>query len=158
MTTRAQMNERYRILFGIAEREHPIPCRGVSYRTLSTPAGHPLGLKDSRWFKTVEHGLVAMRRGDKNVPREYRIPHAWISEAGRRSHVPNSWDGPDQPLDTLARTFRRSLWSDSEMRVEVWVEAASMMGVVRPVTNELDVTLRPGYAECRYAPKTTGRE
>ena len=54
------MIERYRILHGIVEREHPIPCRGVSYRTLSTPAGHPLGVKDPQWFKTVERALVAM--------------------------------------------------------------------------------------------------
>jgi hypothetical protein len=143
VTTREQMDYRYRVLYHIVSREHPVPCRGVAYRTLSTPEGHPLGVKTDQWFKTVERALVAMRRGDRNVPTDCVIPHQWISESGRQPAVPATWDSAEDPLRELAESFRRSLWTDSDVHVEVWCEAASMMDVIGEVTDELDVTLRP---------------
>jgi hypothetical protein len=39
--------------------------------------------------------------------------------------------------------FRRSLWTGDDPYVEIWSEAATMIGVLSGVTNSLDVYLRP---------------
>jgi hypothetical protein len=71
------------------------------------------------------------------------LPHAWISEPGRRTVVPNTWANIGELLSAYAPGFRRELWHDTDAYVEIWCEANSMVGVIEPVTRELDVYLRP---------------
>ena len=137
--------ERYDILHSIVEAERPIMCRGVYYRTLGVAASdeNVLGVKGSnravkgdKWCSTVERDLTKMRRSG-------RIPHHWIIESGRQSLRSGTWASAGQLIATYAPGFRRELWGDVDEYVEIWAEADSMTGVLRPVTYELDVELRP---------------
>ena len=76
------------------------------------------------------------------------IPHHWIVEAGRQPMVPNTWESVGDLIGSYAPDFRLSLWADSDVYVEMWSEAATMIGVLWPVCDELDVYLRPTEGAC----------
>jgi hypothetical protein len=158
MTTQDQMSERYRIFYAIIEREHPVSIQGVYYRLLSVEATqrNVLGNGGLRAVKGIKLANMAsrtttdMRRGDmkRAENRIYQIPHEWIVEAGRQALVPGTWSSVGDLLGVVEETFRRSLWDDSDVYVEIWSEAATMIGVLGPVCDELDVYLRPTEGEC----------
>jgi hypothetical protein len=78
-----------------------------------------------------------------STPNLADLPEPWITEAGRRTVVPDTWADMHEPLEAPSRTFRRGLWADADAYVEIWSEANTMVGVIAPVTIELDVYLRP---------------
>jgi hypothetical protein len=51
-------------------------------------------------------------------------------------------------LDDLASHYRKSLWADADVQVQIWIEKDALAGVVSPVTDKYDVPLRParGYS------------
>jgi hypothetical protein len=143
------MAERYEIFYEITEREQPVSVQGVYYRLLSAEATQPnvLGnetlraVKGTKLANLASRTLTAMRRTEM-------IPHDWIVEAGRQTLRPGTLSSVDYVLSGLAETFRRSLWDESEVHVEIWSEAATMIGVLWPVCDELDVYLRPTEGQC----------
>jgi hypothetical protein len=132
--TNAEVAQRKDALYAICKAEQPISVRGVYYRTLGI--GLKFATKGQPWYATVSRTLTDMRRDNE-------LPHAWIPEPGRITSKPNTWDSVGQPLAVIASGFRRTLWAESDAYVEIWSEANTMMGVLEPVTNELDVYLRP---------------
>ena len=54
---------------------------------------------------------------------------------------PDTYSTIEEALEASARYYRRSLWVDSEDRVEVWCEKDALAGVLYPVTSEYDVPL-----------------
>jgi hypothetical protein len=76
------------------------------------------------------------------------IPHEWIVEAKRQTMEPGTWSSVHEMLSAHATAFRRSLWDESDVHVEIWSEAATMIGVLWPVCDELDVYLRPTEGSC----------
>jgi hypothetical protein len=158
MTTQVQMTERYQTFHGISKREQPISIQGVYYRIMGVTASQPNVLgnssfraeKGTKLANMVSRTVTAMRRGDMKNPadRQYAIPHDWIVEAGRQTLIPDTWEGVGDLIRYYAPTFRRTLWADSDVYVEIWSEAATMIGVLWPVCNELDVYLRPTEGTC----------
>jgi hypothetical protein len=117
--TRAQMQERYEILYKITEAEQPISSRGVCYRTLGITAspgvlGNPgtTAIKGDNWDALVSLALIYMRRTGM-------LPHEWIVEPGRKTRRPNTWTSAGELMSAFAPGFRRSLWTDLDHYVEV---------------------------------------
>jgi hypothetical protein len=63
------------------------------------------------------------------------------------------------PLQETARLYRKSLWADTDLEVEVWLEKAALAGVIYPVTAEFDVPLMPtgGYTSETFAHSAVAR-
>lgn len=145
--TQLQMRHRYDVLYAICETEQPVSCRGVYYRTLGTHL--PFARKDTAWAHAVSNALTTMRRegwvplGGKTGGKRIFLPHPWITEPGRNTLRPNTWGSIGPLLKGAARQYRRKLWTDDNPYVEIWSEAATMIGVLSGVTGELDVYLRP---------------
>ncbi len=131
-STRAQMLSRRRALYEIVADAQPTGVRFTYYRAVA------LGVvpKTEAGYRQVQRALMDMREaGD--------IPYEWIVDATRWVHRATTYDGVEDALRELGASYRRALWSSSNVLVEVWCESKSAAGVLYPVTSEWDVPLYP---------------
>lgn len=58
----------------------------------------------------------------------------------------------EQALDYWAQSYRRELWQDKDVRVQVYVEKLALAGIMRPITDEYHVQLFPmrGFNSLSY--------
>ena len=50
-----------------------------------------------------------------------------------------TWSGPQAALEYTAQAYRRQLWANQDVYVEVWSEKDTVRGTIYPVTNKFDV-------------------
>jgi hypothetical protein len=90
--------------------------------------------KSEKGYSVVQRQALKMRRsGD--------LPYGWITDGSRIRYKPKSYAGGQAALENTARSYRRDMWIDQQVHVEVWSEKDAIRGVVWPVTNEYDVSL-----------------
>src|SRR5215472_12593715 len=70
------------------------------------------------------------------------IPHDWIIDELREAEVVSVWDDVAGYMDTVKRSYRRNNWQDQPNYSELWSEKATVLGSMRPITEELGVMLR----------------
>ncbi len=80
------------------------------------------------------------------------LPYDWLEDGSRSVYRPTTFNSPADALRAAAEGYRKSLWTDTDCAVQVWVEKDALTGVIYPVTDELDVPLRParGYASLSF--------
>lgn len=135
--TKAELAEIEAAIYAVAEDEQPVSTRGVFYRVES----RGLVPKDDKGYGVVQRQVVKMRRrGD--------LPYHWIADGTRIQLKPKTWSNAHRALTTTAAAYRRALWDDQAVHVEVWTEKDAIRSVVYPVTSEFDVPLMVarGYA------------
>ncbi|WP_197502571.1 hypothetical protein [Mycobacterium scrofulaceum] len=117
-------------IYEVAARERPVTVRGVFYRVMS------LGLvpKTEQGYRRVQNRVLRMRRA-------HDLPYGWISDGTRYSLKPDTFDGLHDCLTQTAQAYRRALWSDQGVHVEIWSEKDAISGVIYSVTAEFDVPL-----------------
>lgn len=128
--TREQVTELESAIYEVTRAEQPCTIRGVFYRVMS----QGLVPKTEAGYRQVQSRVLLMRRGD-------RLPYGWISDGTRWSSKPESWSGMDAALRETAAFYRRALWNDQEVHVEIWSEKDAIRSVIYPVTAEFDVPL-----------------
>ena len=66
---------------------------------------------------------------------------------------PPTYSGLAQMLDEQSKLYRRALWSNQAVDVEVWLEKDALLGVLYPVTSKWDVPLMVtrGYSSLSFA-------
>lgn len=69
------------------------------------------------------------------------VPFSWISDNTRYTIRPTTWSSWEAALENTARTYRRALWDEADVYVEIWCESDSIAGVIDDVTAEYDVPL-----------------
>lgn len=128
--TQAELDEIDAAIYAFAEAESPVTVRGLFYRVMS------LGLvpKSELGYGVVQRQALKMRRAGT-------LPYEWITDGSRLRLKPRSWSSVAAALDNTARMYRRDLWIDQRVHVEVWCEKDAIRGVVYPVTAEYDVPL-----------------
>jgi hypothetical protein len=82
----------------------------------------------------VQRQALKMRRAGE-------LPYHWITDGSRLRLKPRTFSNAQAALENTARMYRRDLWIDQGMHVEVWSEKDAIRGVVYPVTAEYDVPL-----------------
>lgn len=112
------------------QHEHPVTLRGVFYRVMSAGAVE----KTVAGYKRVGRQVLKLRRSG-------RIPYSWITDGTRYVVRPNTWDDLDEALHYTAAAYRRALWANQEVDVQVFTEKDAIRGVIEPVTREWDVPL-----------------
>lgn len=135
--TNAERDALREVIAEIADAEQPITVRGLFYRVMS----RGLVPKTEAGYRTVQGETLRMRRrGD--------LPYGWITDGSRRRLRLRAYSGLDQVLNETARLYRRRLWDDQDVYIEVWTEKDAITGVVQPVTLQYDVPLvvAKGYA------------
>jgi hypothetical protein len=128
--TKAELAEIEAAIFDIAVVEEPVTVRGLFYRVMS----RGLVPKTEQGYRVVQRQALKMRRnGD--------LPYGWITDGSRLRLKPRSYTDAQAALENTARMYRRDLWIDQDVHVEVWCEKDAIRGVVYPATAEYDVPL-----------------
>jgi hypothetical protein len=128
--TRAQIEDLETAIYDVAHAEKPCTIRGVFYRVMS------MGLvpKTEAGYRQVQNRILLMRRrGD--------LPYGWISDGTRWRVKPETWSGVPAALADTAAFYRRALWDDQDVHLEIWSEKDAIRSAVYPVTAEFDVPL-----------------
>ncbi|GGL58458.1 hypothetical protein [Wenxinia marina] len=132
--TQAEMEERAEFLIDYAARHGPITVRGLYYQ--AEVAGLPGIDKTEGGYAKVQAQVLKLRQ-------EGRLPYSAIADATRYMRKPRSFDGWEEALQDTARLYRKNLWRDLDIEVEIWIEKSALAGVIYPVTADYDVPLMP---------------
>jgi hypothetical protein len=128
--TKAEIEVLEAAIYEVAAAEKPCTIRGVFYRVMSKG----LVPKSEPGYRQVQNRILLMRRrGD--------IPYGWISDGTRWASRPRTWSSADAALANTAATYRRALWNDQDVHLEIWSEKDAIKSVIYPVTAEFDVPL-----------------
>jgi hypothetical protein len=129
-------------LYGLIEQAQPVTVRQVFY--LAVSAG--LVEKTENAYKhTVGRLLTDMRRNEE-------LPYEWIADNTRWMRKPRSHNSLEACLQATAQLYRRNIWSQQPVYVEIWLEKDALAGVLYQVTEQWDVPLMVtrGYASLSY--------
>ncbi len=140
-STREQVTARRNALHLITEMMHPMTVRQVYYQAVV--AG--IVEKTEGGYDKIQNDLVVMRRnGD--------IPYGWLADNTRLQRKPRTWDSMADAVLETARFYRKSLWTEADAYVEVWLEKDALSGVILPITSMYDVPLMVarGYASLSF--------
>jgi hypothetical protein len=108
----------------------PMTVRQVYYALVSRGAIP----KTEKAYDRVCYHLLNMRRLAV-------IPYEFIADNTRWMRKPNTYKGLEQFLEITKQTYRRMLWADQDVYIEVWVEKDALAGVLYDVTAPWDVPL-----------------
>lgn len=128
--TRTELAELHDAILTVCAVDHPLSVRGVFYRVMSAGVVE----KTEKAYSAVQREVLKLRRTGA-------LPYEWIAD-GTRWHLKSpSWDCVEDALDDAASSYRRALWNDQDVYVEVWSEKEAICSIVSPVTNKWDVPL-----------------
>lgn len=148
--TKADMAAREDFLVAYAEANGPVTVRGLYYQ--AEVAGLPGIDKTESGYRKVQAQVLALRRAG-------RMSYDAISDATRYMRKPRTFDGWEAALNETARTYRKALWTDTGLEVEIWIEKSALAGVLFPVTAEFDVPLMctGGFSSETFAHEAVAR-
>lgn len=120
---------------------HPMTIRQLYYQLVTTGA---IPKTEAEYRTTTRLAL--------NLRRNGTIPYSCIADNTRWMRKPRSFTGMEAMLDFSLETYRRALWIDQPVYVEVWLEKDALAGVLYEVTSRWDVPLMVsrGYASETY--------
>jgi hypothetical protein len=125
-----EMGERRDELYSIVEEMQPMTVRQVFYQ--ATVRG--IVPKDEKSYNKVQQVLAKMRRDET-------LPFEWIVDNTRGRNHPFTFDSVEDALEYTARNYRKSLWKDAGVYVEIWLEKDALAGVIEDITSKYDVSL-----------------
>ncbi|MEK1930847.1 MAG: hypothetical protein AAAC47_13920, partial [Pararhizobium sp.] len=140
-STKSDVEIRRAALFDIIKAGRPMTVRQVFYQ--ATVYG--LVEKAETGYGKVQDDLKKMRRSGW-------LPYDWLTDSTRWQRKQRSFDTLQDALDHTAAFYRRSLWTDADCQVEIWLEKDALAGVVVPITHHWDVPLMVarGYASLSF--------
>jgi len=143
--TRAELAALHEAILTVCANDHPLSVRGVFYRVMS--AGEVA--KTEKAYAAVQREVLKLRRTGV-------LPYEWIADGTRWQVKSRSWDSVEDALDDAAASYRRALWHDQDVYVEVWSEKEAISSIVSSITNAWDVPLMVarGFASESFLWKT----
>jgi hypothetical protein len=140
-STKAEVEARRAALLAIIDAGKPMTVRQVFYQ--ATVRG--LIEKAESGYAKVQTDLTVMRRGGE-------LPYDWLADNTRWMRRPTTFDSVEDALNETARFYRKSLWTDADSYVEIWLEKDALSGVIYPITSMYDVPLMVarGYASLSF--------
>jgi hypothetical protein len=91
-----------------------------------------LGKFTSEQFKSLDVGTLA-------------IQPDWMVDETRQPEEVYAFDNLDEYIEHVRYSYRRNAWQTQDEYVEVWSEKATILGAIRPVADELGITLRVSH-------------
>ena len=140
--TQADMAELRAGLLELVRVHAPVTCRQAFY--LAVAAG--LVEKTEGQYNATVCRLLADLRRDGSLPWHHMVDFT------RTVRRPATWNGLADLLHDTARFYRRAVWRDLAVRVEVWTEKETLTGVLNDLTSDFDVPLMPtrGYPSLTF--------
>lgn len=139
---RGEMDALRSVILGELAADHPMTVRQLFYRMVSRGV---IAKTEAEYKKTVCRLLVEMRlSGD--------IPFGHVADNTRWQRKPASFSSLEDALRSTAEFYRRALWADQLVYVEVWLEKDALAGVMMEETAPWDVPLMVtrGYPSISY--------
>jgi hypothetical protein len=136
-----EVAERRDKLLEIVEEGQPMTVRQVFYQVTV----HGIVEKEETGYDKIQRTLAAMRR-------EEVLPFEWIVDNTRREQRPYTYIDVADALQDTAATYRKTLWTDEDPCVQIWLEKDALAGVVSQITDKYDVSLMVarGYASITF--------
>lgn len=128
--TKRAMEERFDALLAICSTMQPMTVRQIYYQ--ATVQG--IVEKTEAGYAQVQRALVDLRRSG-------RLPFCYIADNVRWRRKPATWTDPEHALRETAKFYRKAVWADADVHVEIWLEKDALAGVVYDVTDVYDVPL-----------------
>jgi hypothetical protein len=122
--TRLEMEKRLDALATIVAEINPCSVRQVFYQAVVRGV---VGKTEAEYDK-VQRALVRLRR-------RQIIPYGWIADGTRWRIKPTTFSSLEQAIERTARLYRRALWDEADVHMEIWLEKDALSGVVHPVTD-----------------------
>jgi len=124
------------------EDMHPQTVRGLFYQLVTRGL---VEKSESEYKTTIVRLLAAMRRAGE-------IPYEWISDESRWMRKPETFDSYGEALRRTAANYRRDLWADQPVYVEIWCEKEALAGLIVEETWTYDVPLlvSKGFSSLSY--------
>ena len=114
----------------ILRPDHPQTLRQLYYRLVM--AGN---------IPKTPQAYIRLTNRLKFDRRSGAISYDWISDSTRWRREPTVFTGLEDLLDSVAVTYRLSLWQDQQDYVEIWCEKDAVAGVLEPITDSYGVSL-----------------
>lgn len=135
--TNAELEALDSAILDVLSDEHPATLRGTYYRVVSMGAVD----KTEAGYRQVGRQVLKLRRSG-------RLPHWWITDGTRYVIRPRTWSDLDAMLRDAAASYRRMLWLDQPVNVQIFTEKDAITGVIEDVCDEWHVPLGVlrGYA------------
>jgi AcrR family transcriptional regulator len=118
-------------LYDLLSESHPMTVRQVFYQLVSRGV---IAKTEAEYKGTVVRLLGKMRRN-------HQIPFHWLADNTRWMRKPRTYSSIRHMLEQEKRLYRRSVWEDQDVYVEVWLEKDALAGVLYDVTEQWDVPL-----------------
>lgn len=140
--TNRQLSDLDDVILEVLLDEHPATLRGTFYRVMSAGAVE----KSEAGYRMVGRQVLKLRRAGV-------LPYSWITDGTRYILKPNSWSALDEMLEDAAASYRRMLWHNQPINVQLFTEKDAITGVISGVTAEWDVPLGVlrGYSSESFA-------
>jgi hypothetical protein len=140
--SREQLDALRAAIYDTLAADHPQTVRQCFYRLVSQGAIE----KTEQEYKNAVVRLLGIMRLDGQVP------FGWISDNTRWMRKPRSYSDIEEALAAIAHNYRRSLWDNQDVYVEVWTEKDALAGVLHEVTRQWDVPLMVsrGFSSLSY--------
>lgn len=119
--------------YEVLAADHPMTVRQVYYRLVSGQV-----IKNTRsQYQAVSNALVDARK-------EGVIPWEWIEDRLRRPRRVPMWEDLADFIQTVLRSYRRNIWAEQPLYLEVWLEKDALSGIFEDVLRHYGVTLNVG--------------
>jgi hypothetical protein len=129
--TKAEMSQlKYALLDIIAELQ-PMTVRQVFYQAVSQGL---ISKTEKEYRQTIVRLLTEMRKAEE-------LPWQWIADNTRWMRKPSTHDSLERMLLDQQDLYRRALWNDQDVYIEVWLEKDALAGVLYDVTRKWDAPL-----------------
>jgi hypothetical protein len=132
--TRAEMDRIKEAMVSLARENQPLTVRQMLYLMVSNGV---IDKTEAEYKQTVIRLALELRRTGV-------IPWEWVVDRTRWFFKPKTFDSLSDALAESARLYRRSLWADADVNVQVWCESMSVAGIINGETSRWDVPLYPG--------------
>src|ERR1039458_1031824 len=129
--TKAEIEQLKKRIYEILNNYHPQSDRQLYYQMV----------KDGSNPKTeaAYQGVVLRLCGRMRETGE--LPWSWITDSTRWMRKPRSFTSLSEALENTKETYRRALWDDQPIYVEIWTEKEALASIFFQVTAEWDVPL-----------------
>jgi hypothetical protein len=118
-------------MLDLLQADHPMTVRQVFYQMVSRGV---IAKTEAQYKQTVCRLLTQLRRAGV-------LPYEWIADNTRLQRKPHSFQDLNDALEFTAQTYRRALWGEQGVYVEVWCEKDALSGILYGVTSKYDVPL-----------------
>lgn len=116
----------------------------ASYRKLSNVTSMSRRLHRRRQLEQLSGDdyllLIKLVGRDGNT-----IPHEWIVDETRQPYMVSVFENAAEYVEAVKRSYRRDNWQTQENYCEVWSEKGTVLGSIRPVADELGITVRVAH-------------